>query len=61
VAGAAALVALVVKGAIGGTWHIALAGLGAAALGAWLAPRQPSDGAREVATDASRPSTAPRR
>ena len=39
VAGAAALVALAVKGAVGGTWHIALAGLGASALGIWLAPR----------------------
>jgi hypothetical protein len=39
VAGAAALVALAVKGTVGGTWHIAVAGLGASALGIWLAPR----------------------
>jgi 4-azaleucine resistance transporter AzlC len=39
VAAAAALVALAVKGAFGGTWHIAVAGLGASALGVWLAPR----------------------
>jgi 4-azaleucine resistance transporter AzlC len=44
VAVAAAAVALAVKGAIGGTWHIAIAGLGASALGVWLAPA--SDGAR---------------
>jgi 4-azaleucine resistance transporter AzlC len=41
VAGVAAAIALSVKGAIGGTWHIALAGLGASALGVWLAPRSP--------------------
>jgi predicted branched-subunit amino acid permease len=39
VAGVAALVALAVKGAVGGTWHIAVAGLGASTLGIWLAPR----------------------
>jgi predicted branched-subunit amino acid permease len=39
VAGVATLVALAVKGAAGGTWHIAVAGLGASALGVWLAPR----------------------
>jgi hypothetical protein len=33
-------VALAVKSAVGGTWHIALAGLGASALGIWLAPRE---------------------
>jgi 4-azaleucine resistance transporter AzlC len=38
VAGVAAGVALAVKGAVGGTWHIAVAGLGASALGVWLAP-----------------------
>ena len=27
------------KGAVGGTWHIAVAGLGASVLGIWLAPR----------------------
>jgi 4-azaleucine resistance transporter AzlC len=41
VAGAAGGIALVVRATAGGTWHIALAGLGAAALGAWLAPRDP--------------------
>jgi 4-azaleucine resistance transporter AzlC len=39
VAGAAAGLALAVKGMVGGTWHIAVAGLGASALGVWLAPR----------------------
>jgi 4-azaleucine resistance transporter AzlC len=39
VAGAAALVALAVKATVGGTWHIAVAGLGASLLGVWLAPR----------------------
>jgi 4-azaleucine resistance transporter AzlC len=39
VAAVAALVAISVKATIGGTWHIALAGLGASALGVWLAPR----------------------
>jgi hypothetical protein len=29
---------LAVKATLGGTWHIALAGLGASALGIWLAP-----------------------
>jgi 4-azaleucine resistance transporter AzlC len=38
VAGVAAIVALAVKATVGGTWHIALAGLGASALGIWLAP-----------------------
>ena len=38
VAAAAAGLALAVKGAAGGTWHIAVAGLGASALGIWLAP-----------------------
>ena len=38
VAGVAAVVAIAVKATIGGTWHIALAGLGASALGIWLAP-----------------------
>jgi 4-azaleucine resistance transporter AzlC len=61
VAGAAALVALLVKGTIGGTWHIALAGLGAAALGAWLAPRHASGRAPEVVTDPTGPPTEPRR
>jgi 4-azaleucine resistance transporter AzlC len=46
VAGVAAAVALLVKGTIGGTWHIALAGLGASALGIWLAPRAAPGGAR---------------
>jgi 4-azaleucine resistance transporter AzlC len=44
VAAVAAIVALTVKGAIGGTWHIALAGLGASALGIWLAPAGPGPG-----------------
>ncbi len=38
VAAVAAVVALAVKATLGGTWHIALAGLGASALGIWLAP-----------------------
>ena len=46
VAGVAAAVALLVKGTIGGTWHIALAGLGASALGIWLAPRAEAAAAR---------------
>jgi hypothetical protein len=46
VAAVAALVALGVKATLGGTWHIALAGLGASVLGIWLAPRA---GARESA------------
>ena len=37
-AAVAAVVALAVKATLGGTWHIALAGLGASALGIWLAP-----------------------
>jgi len=39
VAGVSAAIALAVAGWLGGTWHIALAGLGASALGIWLAPR----------------------
>jgi 4-azaleucine resistance transporter AzlC len=38
VAAVAAGVALAVKGMVGGTWHIALAGLGASLVGVWLAP-----------------------
>jgi 4-azaleucine resistance transporter AzlC len=38
VAGTAAAIALVVAARFGGTWHIALAGLGASTLGVWLAP-----------------------
>jgi predicted branched-subunit amino acid permease len=38
VAGVAAAVALAVKVTFGGTWHIAVAGLGASLLGVWLAP-----------------------
>jgi 4-azaleucine resistance transporter AzlC len=38
VAVVAAAVALAVKAAVGGTWHIAVAGLGASLLGVWLAP-----------------------
>jgi branched chain amino acid efflux pump len=44
VAGAAAAVALAVKVTVGGSWHIALAGLGASALGVWLAPRGAASG-----------------
>jgi 4-azaleucine resistance transporter AzlC len=44
VAGGATLVALAVKSAAGGTWHIAVAGLGASALGVWLAPRVVASG-----------------
>jgi 4-azaleucine resistance transporter AzlC len=39
VAAAAGAVALAAKAAVGGTWHIAVAGLGASMLGMWLAPR----------------------
>src|SRR5262249_37153001 len=39
IAAIAAIVALAVKATVGGTWHIALAGLRASALGIWLAPR----------------------
>jgi branched chain amino acid efflux pump len=38
VAGAAAVIALGVALGAGGTWHIAVAGLGASVLGVWLAP-----------------------
>lgn len=38
VAGTAAAIALVVAARLGGTWHIALAGLGASTLGVWLVP-----------------------
>jgi 4-azaleucine resistance transporter AzlC len=38
VAGAAAAIALLVAAGLGGTWHIAVAGLGASTLGVWLAP-----------------------
>jgi 4-azaleucine resistance transporter AzlC len=38
VAGAAAAIALGVAMGAGGTWHIAVAGLGASVLGVWLAP-----------------------
>jgi 4-azaleucine resistance transporter AzlC len=51
VAGAAAAVALGVKAVLGGTWHIALAGLGASALAVWLAP----PGAGAPAGDAAVP------
>jgi hypothetical protein len=51
VAGVAALVALPVKGAVGGTWHIAVAGLGASALGIWLAPRTAAPGSAGTAAD----------
>jgi 4-azaleucine resistance transporter AzlC len=42
VAGVATAAALLVKGAAGGTWHIAVAGLGASVLGVWLAPTVPA-------------------
>jgi 4-azaleucine resistance transporter AzlC len=54
VAAVAAVVALAVKATLGGTWHIALAGLGASALGVWLAPRGRAAGAGPAAA-----STAP--
>ena len=47
VAGAAALIALAVAWRLGGTWHIALAGLGASTLGVWLAPRPPAGDAED--------------
>ena len=49
VAAVAAIVALAVKAAVGGTWHIALAGLGASALGIWLAPRGGATAAQSAA------------
>ncbi len=39
VAAAAAAIAVAVAGWVGGTWHIAVAGLAASTLGVWLAPR----------------------
>ncbi len=60
VAGAAAAVALAVKGTLGGSWHIALAGLGASALGIWLAPRgTPSGRGSQVPADDSSQPAAP--
>jgi predicted branched-subunit amino acid permease len=50
VAAAAGVVALAVKATVGGTWHIAVAGLGASVLGMWLAPAaaaRPGPGAAE--------------
>jgi 4-azaleucine resistance transporter AzlC len=38
VAAAAGVIALAVAAWLGGTWHIAIAGLGASTLGVWLAP-----------------------
>jgi 4-azaleucine resistance transporter AzlC len=55
VAGVAAGVALLVKGVVGGTWHIALAGLGASALGIWLAPRAAGSEPGTVAEAAAPP------
>jgi 4-azaleucine resistance transporter AzlC len=46
VAGAAAAIALVVAAWLGGTWHIALAGLVASTLGVWLAPVAAAEAAR---------------
>jgi 4-azaleucine resistance transporter AzlC len=54
VAAVAAGVALAVKGAVGGTWHIAAAGLGASALGVWLAPRPAPGGPGSGAPEPSR-------
>ena len=60
VAGAAAVVALAVKGTVGGSWHIALAGLGASALGVWLAPAAAAAGrGNEAPGGESRPPAAP--
>ena len=58
VAAVAAVVALAVKATLGGTWHIALAGLGASALGIWLAPGAGvprSRGRGSAARDETRP------
>ena len=61
VAGVAAAVAIAVKVAIGGTWHIALAGLGASALGIWLAPPEPAGPASAPAAGGTdRPGEPPR-
>ena len=57
VAGAAAVSALAVAWAVGGTWHIAIAGLGASVLGVGLAP---PGGANGRSPEAARPSEAPR-
>jgi 4-azaleucine resistance transporter AzlC len=54
VAGVATLAALAVKIAAGGTWHIAIAGLGASALGVWLAPRAAAAGS-DTRRGAARP------
>jgi branched chain amino acid efflux pump len=54
VAGVAAVVALAVQAAVGGTWHIALAGLGASALGVWLAPAPGASGADVAGSSAGR-------
>jgi 4-azaleucine resistance transporter AzlC len=54
VAGVAAVVALAVQAAVGGTWHIALAGLGASALGVWLAPAPGASGADGAGSSAGR-------
>jgi branched chain amino acid efflux pump len=62
VAGVAAAVAIAVKATIGGTWHIALAGLGASALGVWLAPHEAATGqAPGSVADAAGRSTEPTR
>jgi 4-azaleucine resistance transporter AzlC len=55
VAAVAAGVALAVRGAAGGTWHIAIAGLGASALGVWLAPRDVGGPAPEPDVARERP------
>jgi branched chain amino acid efflux pump len=61
VAGIAAAVAIAVKATIGGTWHIALAGLGASAVGVWLAPHEAATGREpgRVADAADRPMEPP--
>jgi 4-azaleucine resistance transporter AzlC len=48
VAVAAAGIALAMKSTVGGTWHIAVAGLGASVFGVWLAPAGEGAPAREA-------------
>jgi 4-azaleucine resistance transporter AzlC len=42
IAGLAGVIALAVAWSLGGTWHIAIAGLGASIPALWLAPRHPT-------------------
>ena len=60
IAAVAAIVALAVKATVGGTWHIALAGLGASALGIWLAPRGTSAAGERVASPGAPDGPCPR-